>query len=439
VWVLNLALISLMLAWRTAARRIASPTDLKHHESTAGASRRVLVFSPLMAGHREVYMSVLTDIALEAGWEGERLPCAHLERYRQDPRVSFVDVAEEPRGGLDMSLERLTRLVSSSDCQVTVLAHADNHLRLLSSQLSRTACRLPGRRVGIFISSTNFVHGAGRNRSPREWARHYKHYARTWRDQPALFHRLLLPRFDLLDSALCLDEGFVQGRGTPYAWLPDIGSTLGADEREPSKESVTWRRRLEPFLADNSGRAFFVYYGTAQARRGYDALLRLAVEENGCLVHVGRRADQDRYAFDVVGLRRELARRSALFETGEYLKEFDTAAAFLECAHHVVLPYRWHYGSSGVMLQSLRAGRPVLVPNIGLMAQRVVRYRLGHVYKHGDWADLCRQHSALSRRDPDEFRGSIQRFLKYFSEPQIRSAVRLGLGLPSHGATPPSV
>ena len=409
------------------------------------ARRRVLIFSPLLEGHRAVYMSVLADVALKADWEvvlaaaltcaGEDVACPHLFRYRGEPRVSFVDVADEPSGGLDIGPGSFARLVQRARADVTVLAHADNHIRLLNSQLCGAARRLPGRRVGIFISGTNFVHGGARDRSPREWVRHYRHYPETWREQPALFHRMLLPTFRLVDVALCLDEVFVDSRGEPYRWLPDIDATLGAwRAREESAEARMWGERLRPFLGHNAGRSVFVYYGEAQARRGYDTLLRLAIEEGGCFVHAGRRADDEAYKYDVRSMRRILAERFALFETGEYLEEFDSANVFLNAAHHVILPYRAHYGSSGVMLQALRAGLPVLVPDSGLMAHRVRFHRLGLVYRDGDWQDLRRQNSILSRIDAPEFRGPIERFLKYFSEDQIVSAIRGALGLAGPGA-----
>jgi hypothetical protein len=402
--------------------------------------RRVLIFSPVLEGHRAVYMSVLADVALGAGWEvvfaaafenaGNAVSCPHLDRYHGERRVSLVDVGGEPGGGLDIGPDSFARLVQRVRADVTVFAHADNHIRLLNSQLFGAARRLPGRRVGIFISGTNFVHGGGRERSLREWARHYRHYPDTWREQPVLFHRVLLPTFRLVDVALCLDEVFVGSRGEPYRWLPDIDATLGAWRlQEESAEARTWRERIQAFLAHNEGRPVFVYYGTARARRGYDTLLRLAAEEGGCLIHAGPRADDDAYQYDLHSLRRVLTERSGLFETGQYLEEFDTASIFLRAAHHIVLPYRAHRGSSGVMLQALRAGLPVLVPDSGLMAHRVSRHHLGRVYRAGDWEDLRRQNSVLSRVNADEFRGPIERFLTFFSEVQIASAIGGALGL----------
>jgi hypothetical protein len=408
----------------------------------------VLVFSPLLAGHREVYMNVLTDVALNTGHDvvlaagfgpaGSAEPCVHLDRFRDDERVLFVDVSGYPAGGLDMSLQELTRLARANDADVTALAHADNHLRLLSAQVTHPAWRLPGRRVAVFISSTNLVHKAWRDRTPREWARYYRHLPRRWRQDPGTFHRLVVPGLRAVDAALCLDEVFVAGKGPPYAWMPDIAAPLGACRRALSDEAAEWQARAHEFLEQNAARPALVYYGTAQARRGYDTLLRLAVEEDACVLHAGLRDDAQAYAFDVAGLRRELARRGALLESRAYHVEFDTADVFMRCAHHLVLPYRGHYGSSGVMLQALRAGRPVLVPDIGLMAHRVRRFGLGGVYRHGDWHDLRRRHRALCETDPAGFRPGIERFLRFFTDTQIVASLEHALGVGAAGAVVPS-
>jgi glycosyltransferase involved in cell wall biosynthesis len=406
------------------------------------ARPRVLVFSPSLEGHRAVYTSVLTDVATGAGWDvviataatRDHEPSAHLDAYLDRPDVSLIDVSRERERGTDIDPPAFLRLAHTMRSDVTVLTDADWHLRLLSSQIPAPSRRLPGRRVGIFINSTNFIHGAHLSRSPREWASFIRHYPQTWRRDPVLFQRALLPGFRLVDAALCIDEVFVASRGRPYLWLPDIDATLGAHRGDAvTAEALVWRSRLGPFLERNAHRPVFVYFGTPQHRRGYDILLQLALEEGGCFIHAGRAPGETDCPDDCRGFRLALLERSALFETGEYPREFDTAAVFFRAAHHVVLPYREHYGSSGVMLQALRAGRPVLVPDDGLMAHRVRRHGLGAVFRAEDRQDLPRQHAALLRSRVEDFRRPIGRFLEYFSDEQIVAAVRNALGMPGGG------
>ena len=67
-------------------------------------------------------------------------------------------------------------------------------------------------------------------------------------------------------------------------------------------------------------------------------------------------------------MRAALRSAGRLFETGGPYDDASTADVFLRAARCVVLPYRDHDGSSGVMLQALAAGRPVLVPDEGSWA-----------------------------------------------------------------------
>lgn len=391
-------------------------------------------------------MAVLTDVALGLGHDvilaadfgSASIPgrSVHLDRFRDVGRVSFVDLSACPECGLGLDLPDFARLVRDVRADITVLAHADNHMRLLSSQITHPALRLPGRTVGVFISSTNYAHLAQLGVTVTDRARYVKRLPRKWKHEPSLFHGVLLPAFRLLDVALCLDEVFVGERGRPYFWMPDIAAPLLPPASGPSRECLKWRERLRPFLARDPQRPVLVYYGTAQARRGYDLLLRLALDEGASFVHAGRQG-ADEYSVDVAALRAELARRGALFETGEYLEEFDSADMFLRCAHHVVLPYRGHFGSSGVMLQALRAGRPVLVPDLGLMAERVRRFGLGRVFRLGDQRDLRRQHEALSAADPGRFAEGTRRFLSYFTEAQVRASLEHALGVRPDGAVLP--
>ena len=191
-------------------------------------------------------------------------------------------------------------------------------------------------------------------------------------------------------------------------------------------------------------------YRTEQPRRGYDVVLKLAVEEQACFIHCGARlgraalradaqlkAARGGYEADVQSLLATLRERGSLFETGEYVSGFRAASVFFKAARCVVLPYSRHYGSSGVMLQALSAGRPVLVPDRGLMAQRVRSHGLGLTYKPGDWADLKRQFENVLRGPQDEFETTIRRFVGYFSRDQVHAALSFAVCNAGTGATLP--
>jgi glycosyltransferase involved in cell wall biosynthesis len=358
--------------------------------------------------------------------------------------VSVVDVSSFADHGHGISTVELAGLMQRCGAETVVLMEADDHLATLAGQVGRGTHRLPGRRVGLFIRSTNYAYphsGSPSLRVRLGWLRRLPTQRRVW---PRLFHEWLLPRERLLDAALCLDESFVLRHSATHSWMPDIFMTapdVDTEGKEETRHHVDCSDELlgalHEFLEAHVGREVLVYFGTARVRRGYDTLLRLAVERRGCFIHCGLADAREAFVDDVAALRQSLSSRGALFETGAYVAGFRVAEAFLAAGACVVLPYRHHLGSSGVMLQALRAGRPVLVPNEGLMAQRVRENGLGAVYRPGDWIDLNRQYAALCRRSPEEFAPAIARFLEFFSREQVEAAILAAVEGGGGGAPPP--
>jgi len=61
---------------------------------------------------------------------------------------------------------------------------------------------------------------------------------------------------------------------------------------------------------------------------------------------------------------------------------------FFRCSDRMVLPYDDFWGSSGVMLQALDYGLPVLVASRGLVGWQVGTASLGATYMAGEYEDL---------------------------------------------------
>jgi hypothetical protein len=399
---------------------------------------RVLIFSPALEGHRQVYCRVLTDILHDAGCAvvvAGAIGCldaparaAFSEKLRRRGPAELVDTTALPRGGRDIGLDALSRLVREKNAHVTVLAEADDHLELLTRQMV-PGRRIPGRRVGIFLRGTRYVHVG---RDPDPWRNRLGRWRRgevAWDSDPYTFHEHLMPRFGLLDAALCLDEVFVNSHGRPYEWLPDIYASFDDEDWSVNEDERTWLARLQEFCARERESPVLVYYGTAQLRRGYPVLLRLAVDLEARLVHCGARPRVDGADGEVEKLRRTLARRGALFETDTYLPSFGVAREFLRAAPCAVLPYRRHYVSSGIMLQALEAGRPVLVPDRGLMAWRTLKFQLGRTYAEGSFEALCRATTRLASEKPGAYATQLESFMTLFARERVAAAVRHALGL----------
>jgi len=382
-----------------------------------------LLVSPSLAGHRVIYCRVLTDILQERGFDVA--VAGAPRRDREDPLldglvarrgVTLHDVAGQLEGRT-LPLPAVAGLAARAGSRVTILCEADD--LVLDLAAAKPSDRPQGRLVGIFVRSTNAqyaacsVLGGVRSRLGRG--------ARRRAREAAAGRAFAAAR--LTDVSLVLDERFAAAH-PGHCWLPDIYREVRPPTLAEAAETASWRRRLHAFLAVAPRGPVLAYVGTSQHRRGYDTVLRLACDLGGVLVHCGRFSPSgEPWGDDVERLRAVLEERGALFETGERYLSADTASLFLAAAPVVVLPYREHDGSSGVMLQALATGRPVLVPDRGLMAHRVGTFGLGATYRHGDDDDLARRYIEACAERPGQATARIAAFMTWFSYEQLAAAV----------------
>ncbi len=401
-------------------------------------SRNAFIALPGLHGHRQIYCREFCSYFLSRDFEVTvATDTQDLERYEGlasligNPRVRFVADTWSAEISSSRQLRKLRTAVREADACVVLLAEADDVHGLLASQMFRRGRRLPGRRIGLFIRSTNYVHQIERPRAgrlPRAIVAAYS-YRPVSLAQPRIFHEVVTRRFDVLDAALCLDEVFVAYRQGLYTWMPDIAAAF-EEGPETDSEAALWQKKVSAFIEGQKGRPVIVYVGTPQPRRGYEQLLELACEVDGCFVHCGESPEAFGYRLSDLPARDVLLSRSALLESGGFYQSFRTALVTFGAARCVVLPYdRRHLGSSGVMLQALQSGRPLLVPDQGLMGWRVRNFGLGLTFAPGDRQDMLHKFSLLQRISPDFFAAAIGRFLAYFARDRFEAAMDAAVGL----------
>ena len=400
-----------------------------------------LLVSPSLQGHRVIYCRVLAGLIAGAG---RRVVVASDLR---DPAVAgdplLIDLEATPgvelrdtspiREGRTVTVQGLRELAANVRADTVFLAEADDLAGRLADLRSALA---HVRLVGLFIRSTNYQY----HRRPSAVARVRRRLRGSAGPDAAWeeFHTRTLPSKALLDAALVLDERFAEEHSRTHHWLPDIYEEAPDAHGRANGETALWKARLAAFLAAAGTRPLLVYVGANQERRGYDRLLRLALDEGAVVAHCGLFSlDGEPTDAEVLGLRAELESRAAFLGTeGAYLHP-ETATLFLRAARCVVFPYRGHDGSSGVMLQALAAGRPVLVPDRGLMAFRTRAFGLGGTYRDGDADDLRRAFRALQARPPEGFLERARGYLAFFSQEQVAAAVRAAMFRDGPGAVLP--
>ncbi|HEV8508218.1 MAG TPA: hypothetical protein VGQ53_22595 [Chitinophagaceae bacterium] len=385
-----------------------------------------LIFAPSFDGHRQIYVYVLSDVLTEMGFKvfvagnlkGKISDSSYIERLRKDKDVVLIDTSVYARGGLGITSEEFIQLQEQCDAEMTIFPDADHHISLFNAQLFNKRKRLRGKTIGIFLRPFHFY----KKLSFLNRLRYLKNLPSTWRTDEYLFHEYLLKQFKLIDSALYLDENFVSHHSHTH-WLPDVFQSYaeGLIGNE-NVEERPWIDRLENFREVNNGRFVFLYFGTAQKRRGYDLLLKMALEQDACFIHCGLNDQNEKYDLDINALKKDLERNGRLLETNQYISDPDCIESFFKSATHLVLPYQDFWGSSGVMLQALGYGIPVLVPENGIMGYRVKKYNLGLTYGHGI-NSLLEQFVKFKALPARSFETSISEYMKYQTSGQLKKVL----------------
>jgi hypothetical protein len=123
-----------------------------------------------------------------------------------------------------------------------------------------------------------------------------------------------------------------------------------------------------------------LFYGTGSRRKGLDLALA---------AHLSPECPKEQHLFCVgkmdpdpaltEGLQQLVTQGRATW-VNRYVSTEEELSVFAAC-DRVLLPYRGHYGSSGILPRAAAAGKPVLASDEGLVGWRVKKYGLGEVFE----------------------------------------------------------
>jgi hypothetical protein len=385
-----------------------------------------LIYSPDFDGHRQVYVFVLAEILMEKDFkifiagntQKVLLNSFYIDQLKKNTEISFIDTSKFSDGGLGINSSDFLELQNKCGCDLTVFAEADNHISLLNSQISGKK-RFKGKLAGIFLRPFYYYEKLGF----LDKLRYLKHFHERWRKDDRMFHEFLLKRYSLLDIAFYIDENYVDHHKSS-TWLPDVfqeyADLILKDEKS---EQRIWIERLESFKEKNKGRFPLLYFGTGQFRRGYDTLLKLAVDSGGCFIHCGLNNRTEKYVLDTDELKSLLKKEGRLFETNQFIEDPYCIEYFFKSVSHLILPYRNFYGSSGVMLQALSYGIPVLAPENGIIGYRIKKYQMGRTYNDINGNSLEFQFERFKNISSETFKNNIKNYMNYQTAEQLRKTL----------------
>lgn len=384
-----------------------------------------LIFSSSFDGHRQVYVFVIADILNKLGYKlfiagnfsANLNNTFYINKLNNNNAIIKINTCSYDGFGMGINNSELYNLQVKYKIDLTVFAEADNHIPLFISQLFPKKKRFHGRVIGIFLRPWHFY----RNLDFVSRVRYIRGLRTRWKTDNRLFHEFLNKTFRLLSSTLCIDEFYVSKHRKIF-WLPDVFQQY-ADNilLAETYDQKIWIERLNKFKQSNKDSFILFYFGAGQQRRGYDKLLKLAVDQGACFVHCGLRNDDEKYSYDVEELRIILKKDNKFFETNQYITDPLCIEYFFKAASHIVLPYFDFLGSSGVMLQALGYGIPVLVPDVGIIGYRTRKFNLGLTYD-SDTFEI--QFLRFKEIPQENYRESIDAYMKFQNSEHLENVLR---------------
>lgn len=406
---------------------------------------RILLYAPDVIGHPRVYCRVIADclatsnceIVVAMGFTDAvglaQSPDLHPLLGR--PGVRVLDTRTySAQQAPHLKAEELVALQHSLGIDTTLFIEADKSTLELTRIAAGQAPRLHGRNLGIFANTAEWYPGedsyTGLPRgilapTLRTTLGNIKRALFQRRRSPRYFYETVVIGAKVLDEVLVKDERLATWFGPPVFWMPEISRPVPAVETVAETEEFLRREgELKSFLVNNSSLEPVLYFGDAAYYKGYDLFLKfVASTPAACAIHAGQTYDaQQRAHFrhDVEELRAQLKREGRLYETNAYVHTERLKQLYFGAVRLYITTHRLALSSSTV-IQALELGKPVLVPDRGLLGHRVRSNGLGGVYGYEDLADLARKAEALWDSDLGRFAAPTLSFWQRFSDESIRT------------------
>lgn len=406
---------------------------------------KILLYSPDVVGHPRVYCRVIADalngspceIVVAMGFTDEvgLADSADLLPLIGRAGVSVLDTRAYSRtANSHLNAEELIALQSQFKVDVTLFIEADKSKSEFVRIARGLSPPLRGRNLGIFAATSDWYPGEDTYTGQplrivastlRTTLGNVKRAIFNRRQRSKYFYERIVLGKRVLDEVWVKDERLANWFGPPVYWMPEI-SRPPATEETPDEASEFGRRQgeLSAFLAGNTGREPVLYFGDAAYYKGYDLFLEfIAANPATAGIHPGRSYDEKQRSYfrcDVEPLRTRLKAEGRLYETNAYVHTQRLKALFFGAIRVYITTHRLALSSSTV-IQAAEFGKPVLVPDRGLLGHRARANRIGRVYRYEDVGDLRRAADEMWHSDLSEYAGPLDNFWCKFSDAAIRS------------------
>jgi glycosyltransferase involved in cell wall biosynthesis len=361
---------------------------MKHAES----QKKALVYCYYLDGHRQVWCAGLADFFLTKGFKVflvthgfksteylENGESRILSRFLAQEDFKMLNTEEWSATSGHGEIRAIRQVQRKLSIDVTFIIEGETLLRQLQSYLFLPGRVFYGKTYALITIHAPFLYLPPLSLSPRDLLRLVR---------VRLRRRLFLKNGRFFSGCYFENEFFISEEGEKrFFFLPDlIEYTTSASDPGSDAESGRILTDYNRFLGRHRTKDVVFFFGQESLRRGSDFLLRLVVENPSLVyVHLGPLHQAEDARDDLTRFKQILQSEDRIFEICKFTSNELLIDTFFSSAHYLLLPYKDFYASSGVMIQALKYGKPVLVPDVGLMRERVKAYDLGECYDHGSY------------------------------------------------------
>lgn len=413
----------------------------------SNSSIRILLYSPNLSGHPQVYCRVIADILRKHGatiyiatadiddWANRWPDIGALANCASVHVISARSFSVTGTGYL--RAEDLRRLQDELRIDATLFIEAE-YFRPEFVRISKgEARRLLGYNAGIFGETTRWYPGeefySGKkigilDGSPRKKLGTLKRMLLSpWTIDRFFFEDYLIGQ-RLLDAVIVKDERLAARYPGHVHWLPEIYRVFDSTESDGEKrEYDSTMPAISRYLEGHNPDNVLLFFGAGAWYKGYDHFVQLLLRDQSSIgVHVGsgiRHQRGKQFIGEPELGARKLISEGRLFATNRYVQGERLIRDVFRCARRFVSTHRLTV-SSGTMLQGLELGLPVLAPASGLVGYRTRSFGLGRTYKYDDIEDLLQQWLSFRREPLAEYGDPIGAFMRNFGPVKIESLLK---------------
>jgi len=410
-------------------------------------SIRILLYSPNLTGHPQVYCRVVADILRRHGASIFIATAETDDWARRWPDIGALVACENVQvvssrsfsdsGAEFLRAEELCRLQEQLRIDSTLFIEAENFRQEFVRIAKGEARRLHGYNAGIFGETTRWYPGeefySGKrigllDGGPRQKLGTLKRMLSSpWTIDRFFFEDYLIKRRPL-DAVIVKDERLAARYAGLVHWLPEIYRVF--DSTESTEEAAEYNALmpdLARFLDRHDPDNILLFFGAGAWYKGYDYFVQLLLDDPTSVgVHVGagiRYQQGKEFLGDPESGKQKLVGEGRLYETNRYVQGARLVRDVFGRARRFVSTHRLTV-SSGTMLQALELGLPVLVPDSGLIGHRTRQFGLGLTYRYGDSHDLLRKWRSFRQEPSDGYREPINAFMQKFGPAHVERLLR---------------